>query len=75
MNRGKEYGVGKATRIGVVMTHAAVITCRDVIHFLAHRDVAIMAGCAVICDTDMIKLRTDKSVCAEMADRAILGRR
>ena len=75
MNRGKECGCGKTTRIGVVVTHATVITGRDMIHFLAHRDITIMAGRAVVRDTDMIKLRTDKRVCAEMTDRAILGRR
>lgn len=45
------------------------------IHFLAHCDPAIMAGCAVVRDTHVTKRRGDKSTCAEMADRAILGSR
>ena len=73
MNRGKEYGVGKTTRIGVVVTYTAVITGRDMIHFLAHRSSTVMTGRAVVRDSDVTKLRPDKRICAQMADRAILG--
>lgn len=68
MNRGKEYGVGKTTRIGVVVTYTAVITGRDMIHFLAHRSSTVMTGRAVVRDTDVTKLRPDKRICAQMAD-------
>ena len=55
------------------MTHTAIILCRDMIRCLAGRDVAVMAGCAIVNDAIMIKRRPYKCVRTEMTDRTILS--
>lgn len=75
MNRVQKCGVGETTGIGVNVTYAAILTRRDMVHFLAQGDPTIMTGGAVVRDARVTKRRGNKGIGAEMTDGAILGRR
>jgi hypothetical protein len=75
VNRAQECSRGKTTGSSNIVTDTAIIPRWDVIHFLTRGDITIMAGGAVVRDTRVTERRGNKSICAEMADRAILGRR
>lgn len=47
MNKTEKSRRGKSTRVGVSVTQATIILCRDMILTLADCDVPIMTSCAV----------------------------